>query len=108
RHSRSIASVAAANSWRYTRRQRLDVGLGLPFDPGETAPCTNIIAGAVNGQAFTAFEYAHELQVFMIDLVRDLPFLEVRSRMLHTVKVAIPAFVWDDFAPDAAARPPRA
>jgi Protein of unknown function (DUF3137) len=82
RHSQQIALFAARNGWRYTRRTWLDVGLGAPFVLGETTPCTNIVTGAVDGQPFTAFEYAHEVQAFMIDLPGDLPFLEVRSRTM--------------------------
>ena len=82
RRSRSIARFAAENGWHYTRRDWLDVGPGAPFAPGETTPCTNIVIGAVGGQPFTAFEYAHEVQAFVIDLAGDLPFLEVRPRTM--------------------------
>jgi len=79
---RSIARFAAENGWSYTRRDWLDVGLGAPFVLGESTACTNIVTGAVDGQPFTAFEYAHEIQAFVIDLAGDLPFLEVRPRTI--------------------------
>jgi hypothetical protein len=82
RHARAIARFAAAHGWRYAQRQWLDVGQGLPFDLGETGPCANVVTGVCNGQEFTAFEYAHESQVFMVDMPRELPFLEIRSRSL--------------------------
>jgi hypothetical protein len=82
RRSRSVARFAAEHGWRYTRRDWLDVGPGAPFAPGETTPCTNIVVGEVGSQPFTAFEYAHEVQAFVIDLAGDLPFLEVRPRTM--------------------------
>jgi hypothetical protein len=82
RRSRAIARFAAGHGWRYVRRQWLDVGLGVPFAPGQDGPCTNVVTGVWNGQPFTAFEYAHESQVFVVDMDHELPFLEVRSRNL--------------------------
>lgn len=82
RHARAVARVAAAHGWRFVRRQWLDVGFGVPFDLGETGSCTNVVSGVWNGQPFTAFEYAHQSQVFMVDMPRELPFLEIRSRRL--------------------------
>jgi len=82
RRSRTIARFAAENGWHYTRRDWLDVGPGAPFTLGETTPCTNIVVGTVDHQPFTAFEYAHEVQAFFIDLAGGLPFLEVRPRSI--------------------------
>jgi hypothetical protein len=50
--------------------------------PGETAPSTNVVAGLVDGRRFRAFEYAHRLQVVMIELKQALPFVEVTPRVL--------------------------
>ena len=58
------------------------MGPGAPFTLGETTPCTNIVVGTVDHQPFTAFEYAHEVQAFFIDLAGGLPFLEVRPRSI--------------------------
>jgi hypothetical protein len=80
RRARAVARFAAEHGWRYVKQQWLDVGVGVPFVPGESGPCTNVVAGVWNGQSFTAFEYAHESQVFMVDMPRELPFLEIRSR----------------------------
>ena len=82
RNSSRVARLAAEHGWCHSRSEWLTLRPGAPFT-GSIGPATDVLHGTLRGTAFTAFEYDHESQVFMLELPSALPYLEVRPRGLE-------------------------
>lgn len=81
-HPRAVAAFARGNGWSYEERGWRPLRPGPPYWSAGSAACAHVITGTSGGEAFVAYEYAHQAQVVSIKLPMSLPLVEVRPQGL--------------------------